>query len=182
MMGFSEEAGIIPRFCEDLFARVATKQSQETELVEGEEHDHRITSRINLIDLAGSERCSTAHTSGDRLKEGVSINKSLLTLGKVISALSEQANRKRVFIPYRESVLTWLLKESLGGNSKTAMIATISPAASNIEETLSTLRYASQARMIISVAKVNEDVNAKLIRGEHHLEAYTINHTASPRI
>ncbi|XP_025248395.1 kinesin-like protein KIF14 isoform X2 [Theropithecus gelada] len=136
----------------------------KTEFVEGEEHDHRITSRINLIDLAGSERCSTAHTSGDRLKEGVSINKSLLTLGKVISALSEQANQKRVFIPYRESVLTWLLKESLGGNSKTAMIATISPAASNIEETLSTLRYANQARLIVNIAKVNEDMNAKLIR------------------
>ncbi|KAL4673278.1 hypothetical protein H8959_017212, partial [Pygathrix nigripes] len=104
----------------------------KTEFVEGEEHDHRITSRINLIDLAGSERCSTAHTSGDRLKEGVSINK--------------------------------LLKESLGGNSKTAMIATISPAASNIEETLSTLRYANQARLIVNIAKVNEDMNAKLIR------------------
>lgn len=261
MMGFSEEPGIIPRFCEDLFAQVAKKQTQEvsyhlemsffevynekihdllvckgengqrkqplrvrehpvsgpyvealsmnvvrsysdiqswlelgnkqrataatgmndkssrshsvftlvmtqtkTEFVEGEEHEHRITSRINLIDLAGSERSSTAHTSGERLKEGVSINKSLLTLGKVISALSEQANRKKVFIPYRESVLTWLLKESLGGNSKTAMIATISPAASNIEETLSTLRYASQARLIVNIAKINEDMNAKLIR------------------
>ncbi|XP_047561328.1 LOW QUALITY PROTEIN: kinesin-like protein KIF14 [Lutra lutra] len=261
MMGLSEEPGIIPRFCEDLFAQVAKKQTQEvsyhlemsffevynekihdllvckgengqrkqplrvrehpvsgpyvealsmnvvssysdiqswlelgnkqrataatgmndkssrshsvftlvmtqtkTESVEGEEHDHRITSRINLIDLAGSERCSTAQTSGDRLKEGGSINKSLLVLGKVISALSEQANRKRVFIPYRESVLTWLLKESLGGNSKTSMIATVSPAANNIEETLSTLRYASQARMIVNIAKVNEDMNAKLIR------------------
>ncbi|XP_007939289.1 kinesin-like protein KIF14 [Orycteropus afer afer] len=261
MMGFNEEPGIIPRFCEDLFAQVDKKQTHEvtyhlemsffevynekihdllvckgengqrkqplrvrehpisgpyvealsmnvvssysdiqswlelgnkqrataatgmndkssrshsvftlvmtqtkTELVEGEEHDHRITSRINLIDLAGSERCSTAHTSGDRLKEGVSINKSLLTLGKVISALSEQANGKKVFIPYRESVLTWLLKESLGGNSKTAMIATISPAASNIDETLSTLRYANQARLIVNIAKVNEDMNAKLIR------------------
>ncbi|XP_021572800.1 kinesin-like protein KIF14 isoform X2 [Carlito syrichta] len=136
----------------------------KTEFVEGEEHDHRITSRINLVDLAGSERCSTTHTSGDRLKEGVSINKSLLSLGKVISALSEQGNQRRVFIPYRESVLTWLLKESLGGNSKTAMIATISPAASNIEETLSTLRYANQARLIVNIAKVNEDMNAKLIR------------------
>ncbi|MBN3290487.1 KIF14 protein, partial [Polypterus senegalus] len=137
----------------------------KTEFVEEEEHDHSITSRINLVDLAGSERCSTAQTSGERLKEGVSINKSLLTLGKVISALSEQSQtKKNVFIPYRESVLTWLLKESLGGNSKTAMIATISPAASNVEETLSTLRYARQARMIINNAKVNEDTNAKLIR------------------
>ncbi|KAI5610222.1 kinesin-like protein KIF14 isoform X1, partial [Silurus asotus] len=137
----------------------------KTELVEGEEHDHRIISRINLVDLAGSERCTTAQTSGDRLREGASINKSLLTLGKVICSLSEQAQaRKKIFIPYRESVLTWLLKESLGGNSKTAMIATLSPATSNIDESLSTLRYAQQARLIINVAKVNEDNNAKLIR------------------
>ncbi|KAM3915389.1 kinesin-like protein KIF14 [Leptodactylus fuscus] len=137
----------------------------KTEIVDGDEHDHRVTSRINLVDLAGSERCTSAKTSGERLKEGVSINKSLLTLGKVISALSENSQlKKKVFIPYRESVLTWLLKESLGGNSKTAMIATVSPAISNVEETLSTLRYAKQARLIINVAKVNEDMNAKLIR------------------
>ncbi|KAM9324547.1 kinesin-like protein KIF14 [Gastrophryne carolinensis] len=137
----------------------------KTELVDGEEHDHRITSRINFLDLAGSERCTSAKTTGDRLKEGISINKSLLTLGKVISALSEGSQmKKKVFIPYRESVLTWLLKDSLGGNSKTAMIATISPALGNIEETLSTLRYAKQACLIINIAKVNEDMNAKLIR------------------
>ncbi|XP_039985458.1 kinesin-like protein KIF14 [Xiphias gladius] len=137
----------------------------KTEFVEGEEHEHSITSRINLVDLAGSERCNSAQTSGDRLREGASINKSLLTLGKVISALSEEAlTRKKVFIPYRESVLTWLLKESLGGNSKTAMIATLSPAGSYVDESLSTLRYAQQARTIINVAKVNEDTSAKLIR------------------
>uniref|UniRef100_A0A671Z4W7 Kinesin-like protein n=1 Tax=Sparus aurata TaxID=8175 RepID=A0A671Z4W7_SPAAU len=137
----------------------------QTELVECEEHEHSITSRINLVDLAGSERSNTAQTSGDRLREGASINKSLHTLGKVISALSEQSlTSKKVFIPYRESVLTWLLKESLGGNSKTAMIATLSPAGSNVEESLSTLRYAQQARTIINVAKVNEDTSAKLIR------------------
>ncbi|XP_057696787.1 kinesin-like protein KIF14 [Corythoichthys intestinalis] len=137
----------------------------KTELVEGEEHDHNITSKINLVDLAGSERSNSAQTSGDRLREGASINKSLLTLGKVISALADQAlTKKKIFIPYRESVLTWLLKESLGGNSKTAMIATLSPAASNVDESLSTLRYAQQARTIINVAKVNEDTNAKLIR------------------
>ncbi|KAM9849329.1 kinesin-like protein KIF14 [Aulostomus maculatus] len=137
----------------------------KTEFVDGEQHDHSISSRINLVDLAGSERSNSAKTSGDRLREGASINKSLLTLGKVISALSEQAlTRKKVFIPYRESILTWLLKESLGGNSKTAMIATLSPAGSNVEESLSTLRYAQQARTIINVAKVNEDTSAKLIR------------------
>ncbi|XP_072919535.1 kinesin-like protein KIF14 [Hemitrygon akajei] len=137
----------------------------KTEFVDGQEHEHCVTSRVNLVDLAGSERCFTSQTSGDRLKEGVSINKSLFTLGKVISALSEHfQSKKKVFIPYRESVLTWLLKDSLGGNSKTAMIATISPSASNVEETLSTLRYAKQARQIINVAKVNEDSSAKLIR------------------
>ncbi|XP_068096184.1 LOW QUALITY PROTEIN: kinesin-like protein KIF14 [Hyperolius riggenbachi] len=142
-----------------------TMTQTKTEVVDGEEHDHRITSRINLVDLAGSERCASAKTNGDRLKEGISINKSLLTLGKVISALSESSQlKKKVFIPYRESVLTWLLKDSLGGNSKTSMIATISPAVSNIEETLSTLRYAKQACLIINTAKVNEDMNAKLIR------------------
>ncbi|XP_050757273.1 kinesin-like protein KIF14 isoform X2 [Gymnogyps californianus] len=137
----------------------------KVEFVNEEQCDHSLTSHINLIDLAGSECCSTAQTTGERLKEGVSINKSLLTLGKVISALSKQSrNGKKTFIPYRESVLTWLLKESLGGNSQTAMIATVSPAASSTEETLSTLRYAKQACSIINIAKVNEDVNAKLIR------------------
>ncbi|KGL78295.1 Kinesin-like KIF14, partial [Tinamus guttatus] len=137
----------------------------KAEFADEEQRDRSITSHINLIDLAGSERCSATQTVGERLKEGVSINKSLLTLGKVISALSEQSqNGKKTFIPYRESVLTWLLKESLGGNSRTAMIATVSPAASSIEETLSTLRYAKQACSIVNIAKVNEDVNAKLIR------------------
>ncbi|NXA21016.1 KIF14 protein, partial [Ibidorhyncha struthersii] len=137
----------------------------KVEFVDEEQCDRRLTSHINLIDLAGSECCSTAQTTGERLKEGVSINKSLLTLGKVISALSKQSrNGKKTFIPYRESVLTWLLKESLGGNSQTAMIATVSPAASSTEETLSTLRYAKQACSIFNIAKVNEDVNAKLIR------------------
>ncbi|NXF89152.1 KIF14 protein, partial [Eubucco bourcierii] len=137
----------------------------KVEFVNEEQCDRRLTSRINLIDLAGSECCSTAQTTGERLKEGASINKSLLTLGKVISALSKQSqNGKKTFIPYRESVLTWLLKESLGGNSQTAMIATVSPAASSTEETLNTLRYAKEACSIINVAKVNEDVNAKVIR------------------
>ncbi|XP_005050561.1 PREDICTED: kinesin-like protein KIF14 [Ficedula albicollis] len=137
----------------------------KVEFVNEEKCDRRLTSHINLIDLAGSECCTKAQTTGERLKEGVSINKSLLTLGRVISALSKQSqNGKKTFIPYRESVLTWLLKESLGGNSQTTMIATVSPAGSSTEETLSTLRYAKQACSIINIAKVNEDVNVKLIR------------------
>ncbi|NXT99086.1 KIF14 protein, partial [Buphagus erythrorhynchus] len=137
----------------------------KVEFVNEEKCDRRLTSHINLIDLAGSECCTKAQTTGERLKEGVSINKSLLTLGRVISALSKQSqNGRKTFIPYRESILTWLLKESLGGNSQTTMIATVSPAASSTEETLSTLRYAKQACSIINIAKVNEDVNVKLIR------------------
>ncbi|NWS86376.1 KIF14 protein, partial [Toxostoma redivivum] len=137
----------------------------KVDFVNEEKCDRRLTSHINLIDLAGSECCTKAQTTGERLKEGVSINKSLLTLGRVISALSKQSqNGRKTFIPYRESVLTWLLKESLGGNSQTTMIATVSPASSSTEETLSTLRYAKQACSIINIAKVNEDVNVKLIR------------------
>ena len=96
------------------------------QILEREEHSR--VSRINLIDLAGSERSSAAQTSGERLKEGASINRSLHTLGKVISLLSDRSmgKRRKVYIPYQDSTLMWLLKESLGGNSRTAMIATIS--------------------------------------------------------
>ncbi|XP_030063819.1 kinesin-like protein KIF14 [Microcaecilia unicolor] len=142
-----------------------TMKQTKREHLDGEVLEHMVMSRVNLVDLAGSERCDSAQTSGIRLKEGASINKSLLTLGKVISALSEMSQSKRkIFIPYRDSILTWLLKESLGGNSKTAMMATVGPAAMNVDETLSTLRYASQARNIINSAKINEDANAKLVR------------------
>ncbi|XP_076634867.1 kinesin family member unc-104 isoform X4 [Colletes latitarsis] len=124
-------------------------------------------SKISLVDLAGSERADSTGAKGTRLKEGANINKSLTTLGKVISALAESATKKKKkadFIPYRDSVLTWLLRENLGGNSKTAMIAAVSPADINYDETLSTLRYADRAKQIVCKAVVNEDANAKLIR------------------
>ncbi|XP_030368960.1 kinesin-like protein unc-104 isoform X4 [Scaptodrosophila lebanonensis] len=127
-------------------------------------------SKISLVDLAGSERADSTGAKGTRLKEGANINKSLTTLGKVISALAEisaskkKNTKKADFIPYRDSVLTWLLRENLGGNSKTAMIAAISPADINYDETLSTLRYADRAKQIVCKAVVNEDANAKLIR------------------
>ncbi|XP_052128712.1 kinesin-like protein unc-104 isoform X4 [Frankliniella occidentalis] len=125
-------------------------------------------SKISLVDLAGSERADSTGAKGTRLKEGANINKSLTTLGKVISALAEvsvtKKKKKADFIPYRDSVLTWLLRENLGGNSKTAMIAAISPADINYDETLSTLRYADRAKQIVCKAVVNEDANAKLIR------------------
>ncbi|XP_014259572.1 kinesin-like protein K39 [Cimex lectularius] len=123
-------------------------------------HDHTRRSQINLVDLAGSERIAHTSVSSDRLREGVSINRSLLTLGKVITALVD----KRSFVPYRESVLTWLLKDSLGGNSRTTMLATISPCSSHIEESLATLRYASQARSIVNTVRINEAPQDKIIR------------------
>uniref|UniRef100_A0A672J6Z1 Kinesin family member 13A n=1 Tax=Salarias fasciatus TaxID=181472 RepID=A0A672J6Z1_SALFA len=123
-------------------------------------------SKMSLVDLAGSERVSKTGAAGERLKEGSNINKSLTTLGCVISALADQSGGKgkAKFVPYRDSVLTWLLKDNLGGNSKTAMIATVSPAADNYEETLSTLRYADRAKRIVNHAVVNEDPNARIIR------------------
>ncbi|KAM9791883.1 kinesin-like protein KIF1A isoform 3-T3 [Syngnathus typhle] len=130
-------------------------------------------SKISLVDLAGSERADSTGAKGTRLKEGANINKSLTTLGKVISALAEQDSapnknkkKKKVesFIPYRDSVLTWLLRENLGGNSRTAMVAALSPADINYDETLSTLRYADRAKQIRCNAVINEDPNNRLVR------------------
>ncbi|KFM06377.1 StAR-related lipid transfer protein 9, partial [Aptenodytes forsteri] len=153
-----------------------------------------IASKINLVDLAGSERADPSYCK-DRITEGANINKSLVTLGIVISTLAQNSQmfsscqsintvtsegdsshadspsagsisgtRRPAYIPYRDSILTWLLKDSLGGNSKTIMIATISPASSSYNETMSTLRYASKAKNIINKPRVNEDANVKLIR------------------
>lgn len=132
-------------------------------------HDYRTDetterlARIRLVDLAGSERAKATEATGQRLREGGNINKSLTTLGRVIAALADPkharlhvASRKnKDIVPYRDSILTWLLKDSLGGNSKTAMIACIAP--SDYDETLSTLRYADQAKNIRTKAVVNQD-------------------------
>ncbi|KAI4130968.1 MAG: hypothetical protein LQ347_003178, partial [Umbilicaria vellea] len=123
--------------------------------------------KISLVDLAGSERATSSGATGARLKEGAEINRSLSTLGRVIAALADLSTGKKKaasVVPYRDSVLTWLLKDSLGGNSMTAMIAAISPADINFEETLSTLRYADSAKRIKNHAVVNEDPNARMIR------------------
>ncbi|CAD6899738.1 unnamed protein product [Tilletia controversa] len=151
-----------------VFTLVLSQRRQDTEM----NLDTEKVSRISLVDLAGSERANSTGATGARLKEGANINRSLTTLGKVIAALATasmdppKGSKKKAnldnFVPYRDSVLTWLLKDSLGGNSKTAMIAAISPA--DYEETLSTLRYADQAKKIKNKAVVNEDPNAKLIR------------------
>ncbi|KAJ8013533.1 hypothetical protein DPEC_G00030760 [Dallia pectoralis] len=141
-------------------------------------------SKVHLVDLAGSERANATCATETRLKEGANINKSLVTLGNVISALAEISvssgsdcvgsprtrsqrlgkKKKQLFIPYRDSLLTWLLKDSLGGNAKTIMIATISPADVNYSETLSTLRYANRAKNIINTPTINEDRSVLVIR------------------
>ncbi|KAG1684521.1 hypothetical protein DVH05_011035 [Phytophthora capsici] len=115
------------------------------------------TSRFNLVDLAGSERQRSTDAAGERLKEAGSINKSLSALGNVIMGLSEQSVGKHRHVHYRDSKLTFLLKDSLGGNSKTFMVATISPAEDSAFETLSTLKFAQRAKMIQNSAVVNED-------------------------
>ena len=123
-------------------------------------------SNINLVDLAGSERASSTGATGDRLKEGCNINKSLLTLGNVINVLADKAlgKSKNILPPYRESNLTKILMNALGGNSKTVMICALSPAAINYEETVSTLRYADRAKKIQNKAVINESETEKMIR------------------
>ncbi|XP_049668956.1 kinesin-like protein KIF1B isoform X19 [Accipiter gentilis] len=145
-----------------VFTIVFTQKKHDTETDLSTEK----VSKISLVDLAGSERADSTGAKGTRLKEGANINKSLTTLGKVISALAEVSKKKKKtdFIPYRDSVLTWLLRENLGGNSRTAMVAALSPADINYDETLSTLRYADRAKQIKCNAVINEDPNAKLVR------------------
>jgi hypothetical protein len=133
-------------------------------------------SQIQLVDLAGSERTKDSGVTGQNFKEATNINQSLTTLGRVISALAKQSTRKKVpkgrgrarsssdvFVPFRDSVLTWLLKDSLGGNSKTVMIAAISPADINHDETLNTLQYANHAKQIVNQVSINADVNDRLL-------------------
>ena len=164
---------------------VFTLKFTQAQLIEGIPLEK--TAKINLVDLAGSERTSSTGATGLRLKEGGNINKSLTTLGLVISALADRSKaeakaekkkkeagedaspgkgkkKKQLFVPYRDSVLTWLLKESLGGNSKTIMLAALSPADVNYGETLSTLHYANRAKSIVNKAVVNEDENVRIIK------------------
>ena len=121
---------------------------------------------INLVDLAGSERSSSTGATGSRLKEGCNINKSLLALGNVINVLADKSlgKGKNILPPYRDSSLTRILQNALGGNSKTVMICAISPADINYEETVSTLRYADRAKKIQNKAVINESQSDKLIR------------------
>uniref|UniRef100_A0A0N5AQQ1 Kinesin-like protein n=1 Tax=Syphacia muris TaxID=451379 RepID=A0A0N5AQQ1_9BILA len=137
---------------------VVTVECSETKS-DGESHIR--VGRLNLVDLAGSERQSKAGTFGKRFKEATKINLSLSALGNVISAL---VDGKSTHIPYRDSKLTRLLQDSLGGNSKTIMVANIGPASYNYEETLGTLRYASRAKNIKNKPRINEDPKDALLR------------------
>ena len=123
--------------------------------------DHFRAGKLNLVDLAGSERANKTGATGDRLKEGSKINLSLSALGNVISAL---VDGKSKHIPYRDSKLTRLLQDSLGGNTKTVMIANTGPADYNYDETLTTLRYANRAKNIKNKPKINEDPKDAMLR------------------
>ncbi|KAK9446765.1 P-loop containing nucleoside triphosphate hydrolase protein [Limtongia smithiae] len=143
----------------------------ETDAVLADETTEETNSRIRFVDLAGSERVISTGATGTRLREGANINKSLTTLGRVISILADSAlspTATKTVVPYRDSTLTWLLKDSLGGNSKTAMIACVSPV--DYDETLSTLRYASQAKHIKTQAVVNQDFISATKRDEQVAE------------
>ncbi|KAK7321269.1 hypothetical protein VNO77_31748 [Canavalia gladiata] len=134
--------------------------------------DDVLCAKLHLVDLAGSERAKRTGADGMRLKEGIHINKGLLALGNVISALGDERKRKEGgHVPYRDSKLTRLLQDSLGGNSKTVMIACVSPADSNAEETLNTLKYANRARNIQNKAVINRDpVGAQIQRMRSQIE------------
>ncbi|KAL4279291.1 hypothetical protein GQ457_03G033960 [Hibiscus cannabinus] len=134
--------------------------------------DDILCAKLHLVDLAGSERAKRTGADGMRFKEGIHINKGLLALGNVISALGDERKRKEGgHVPYRDSKLTRLLQDSLGGNSKTVMIACVSPADTNAEETLNTLKYANRARNIQNKAVINRDpMAAQLQRMRSQIE------------
>ncbi|XP_049936067.1 kinesin-like protein KIN-12E isoform X2 [Nymphaea colorata] len=126
--------------------------------------------RLNLVDLAGSERQKSSGADGERLREAANINKSLSTLGLVIMTLVDVAHGKHRHVPYRDSRLTFLLQDSLGGNSKTTIIANVSPSISCAHETLSTLKFAQRAKLIQNNAKVNEDASGDVVALQRQIQ------------
>ncbi|CAE7774929.1 Kif17 [Symbiodinium sp. KB8] len=139
---------------------IKIEQKVEEDMGGGKRKTTTLNAKLNLVDLAGSERQSKTGAEGAQLREGAAINKSLSVLGNVINALAE--GKKHV--PYRDSKLTRLLQNSLGGNSRTVMIAAISPADDNYDETLTTLNYANRAKNITNKSTRNEDVSQQIIR------------------
>ncbi|XP_044469978.1 kinesin-like protein KIN-4A isoform X1 [Mangifera indica] len=139
--------------------RKAHSVSPENDTPDEDMGEEYLCAKLHLVDLAGSERAKRTGSDGLRLKEGIHINRGLLALGNVISALGDEKKRKEgVHVPYRDSKLTRLLQDSLGGNSKTVMIACVSPADINAEESLNTLKYANRARNIQNKPVVNRDL------------------------
>ncbi|KAJ3295970.1 hypothetical protein HDU79_007762 [Rhizoclosmatium sp. JEL0117] len=149
-------------------SRSESTASLAPEIVSPDEHSPEVLqkigqgkkrSKIHLIDLAGSERADSTGATGDRLKEGAQINQSLSALGNVISALTSPSNSSKKHIPYRDSKLTYLLSDSLGGNALTLMITCCSPVSKNYNETMSTLRFAERVKKVVNKAVVNMDPN-----------------------
>ena len=128
--------------------------------------DTKFQSKLTLVDLAGSERLGKTEATGDRAKEGISINKGLFVLGQVVGALAEQRPKFKRKPPFRDSKLTRLLKGSLGGNHKTLMMACVSPSSNNMEETLNCLRYANRAK------NIKTDVVRNSLNAEEHIKRY----------
>ncbi|XP_024533405.1 kinesin-like protein KIN-4A isoform X1 [Selaginella moellendorffii] len=151
---------------------ITMEQRRRPDPLVGSPEDDYLSAKLHLVDLAGSERAKRTGTDGLRFKEGVHINKGLLALGNVISALGDDKKRKEGgHVPYRDSKLTRLLQDSLGGNSRTVMIACVSPADSNAEETLNTLKYANRARNIQNKPTVNRDpAAAELLKLRQQIE------------
>ena len=133
--------------------QISIKSKDRTKNIEEE----ILEGKLSLIDLAGSERGTVTENRGIRLREGAKINRSLLALANCINALGEK-NKKGYFVPYRDSKLTRLLKDSLGGNSRTVMIANISPSSGGFDETINTLKYANRAKNIKTKSKVNRNM------------------------
>ena len=140
---------------------VITVEQMTTENIKGQTHTQIKVGKLNLVDLAGSERIRITGATGQQLEESKKINKSLSCLGNVINALTDQ--KGRIHVPYRDSKLTRLLEDSLGGNCKTTMLAMISPAHESFSESLSTLHFAQRAKKIKNRPVINEDLNNRAL-------------------
>ena len=142
---------------------VADAEGVAPEMIRSATHQELRRSKFHFVDLAGSERAKRTGAQGHQLKEGIDINKGLLALGNVISALGDDTKRGKAFVPYRDSKLTRMLQDSLGGNSKTLMICCVSPSSLNFNESVNALRYANRARNIKNKPVVNRDPTLVLI-------------------
>jgi kinesin family protein 3/17 len=146
----------------------STQMSTNQQYVDDDAPKQIKVGKLNLVDLAGSERVRVTGATGKRLEESKKINQSLSCLGNVIAALTDQ--RPRAHIPYRDSKLTRLLEDSLGGNCKTTMMAMISPASEGFGESISTLKFATRAKKIKNEARINEDVDQRALLRKYEIE------------